>query len=213
MPLAYIDTVDITDDGRLVVSGNMSSTGIEVSLTEYIYIVPPADGIWEYDLNVQVVNPLGLQVLVPFAIEAPWTGDKKAHGARVYHRDGSTPVESTTQLKAVKVDSYTTKQHNLVWLRAAHYDTKTDNLIIDLEYSGGCNPHRFSLEWDGSQLESSPPQYVLNLVDLTAEDPCEAIIPEQVRFDMDAPGISFERPSTLRVRTPGGGPELRIKLG
>ena len=212
MGTAYIDHIDIASDGRVVVTGSLSRTGLRASLSEYYYLLPPADGIWEYELSVVAESPNGAAVLVPFSVEAPWTGDSKANGARVYQASTSGPAKATTQLKAKKVEQLTTVQVNAVYLEGASYDNARQNLIVDLSYGGGCFAHTFELEWDGAVLKSNPPHYLLNLVDTSPIDPCEAYISTQLRFDLSVPGIQIQSPSIVEIRTPSGGQTLRVQI-
>ena len=212
MPLVYVDRIDITPRETVVVTGHLASTGLSVSLSEYVYTDPPEDGVWEFDLTVKVENPIVLPMLVPFVAEAAWGGGEDSNGARVYVKDGTVPPLSITQRKASVVEAYNTTQHNYVMLRGAGYCSESEQITVDLAYSGGCFKHRFDLEWDGSLLKSNPPQYLLNLVDASEEDPCEAILSERVVFDVDVPGMTLRKPSTVLIRTPGGGHELRVDV-
>lgn len=50
-------------------------------------------------------------------------------------------------------------------------------LTVDFEYSGGCvQNHRFDLVWDGTLLESFPPQVNLQLHHDSRGDLCKALI-------------------------------------
>ena len=208
MAMAYIEHIDITSDGRVVVTGSFSRTGLRALLSEYYYTLPPADGVWEYELSVVADSPNGAAVLVPFSVEAPWIGDSNANGVRVYQTRTSGPAKATTQLKAKKVEQLTTVQANAVYLEGASYDNARQNLIVDLSYGGGCFVHTFELQWDGALLESDPPRYLFNLVDTSPEDKCEAYLSTQLRFDINVPGIQIQSPSIVVIRTPSGGQTL-----
>lgn len=156
-----------------------------------IYTKEPEDGIWGYTLEVIPSSVFGATVMMPFTVEAPWTGDIQANGVRVTQPTLS-PNEADyeiVQLKIKKVDDFTTLQANLMLLQGAIFDPSTNQLVVDINYGGGCFPHLFSLEWDGLTLESFPPQYNFNLVDLSDYDPCKAILPAQLRFDIDVPFV------------------------
>jgi hypothetical protein len=49
-------------------------------------------------------------------------------------------------------------------------------------------------------------------VDLSPQDPCEAMISQQLRFDIVVPDVRFARPSTLLISTPTGGQQVRVPL-
>ncbi len=210
---AFIDQIDITTDGKVRVSGQLSQTNLTASLNEQIYINEPEDGIWGYTLEVIPKSAWGAEILVPFSVDAPWFGNNNSNGVRVYQKS-ITPGKGleTLQLKAKKVKSFTTEQVNQVFLKGAQYNTTYKQLIIDLVYSGGCFPHSFALEWDGATLESFPPQYNFNLIDLSEYDPCKGLIPVQLRFDIDTPGVQLELPSTINLGTAGFGASIRVKL-
>jgi hypothetical protein len=62
--------------------------------------------------------------------------------------------------------------------------TKDDKLTVTVQYTGGCERHDFDLRWDGSYLESFPPQVLMRLVHNSNSDPCEALPTEELKFDM-----------------------------
>ncbi len=211
---AYIQQIDITADGRVVVSGQLSRTNLSVQLSEHIYVKEPEDGIWEYTLEIVPTSVFGADMMVPFSVEAPWTGNENANGVKIT-QPTLDPKESdyeTIQLKVKKVNSFTTKQANFTNLRGAAFNQKANQLIVDVNYSGGCFPHLFSLEWDGHLIKSFPPQYNFNLVDLSDYDPCKAIRPAQLRFDIDTPDIQIERPSVINLGAAGAGRQIKINI-
>ena len=210
MSRAYIDQVDLTDNGKVVVSGHLAHPGLVASLNQRVYVTPPADGVFEYDLVVSAVgqgpSPM---ILVPFSAEAAAPGGE-ANGVRIIQQPaGGGELITTTLLQVRRVDTYTDANSNHVLLEGAV--VHQGMLVLRLVYGGGCRSHTFSVEWDGLTLESNPPQYVLNVVDSGPYDPCKGLIPTELRIDLDVPGIDFDRPSTLVVRTPSGG-ELRVAL-
>lgn len=211
---AYIQQIDITTDGKVVVSGQLSRTNLNVNLNEHIYTKAPKDGIWGYTLEVIPTSIFGADMMVPFSVEAPWTGNENANGVRVTQPtlDPDEPDYQTVQLKVKKVENFTTEQANLIRLKGATFDKLTNQLVIDINYSGGCFPHLFSLEWDGLSLESFPPQYNFNIVDLSEYDPCKALQSAQLRFDIDTPGIQLDRPSVINLGIAGSGRQIQVDI-
>ncbi len=211
---AYIQQIDFTTDGKVLVTGQLSRTNLEVNLNELIYIMEPEDGIWGYTLEVIPTSVFGADMLVPFSVEAPWTGNNNANGVRITQPtlNSNEPDYETVQLKAKKVDSFKTEQANFMSLRGAIFDKTSNQLVIDIKYGGGCFPHLFSLEWDGLTLESFPPQYNFQVVDLSEYDPCKAIIPAQLRFDIDTNDVQLERPSIINLTTVRGNGQIKIEL-
>ncbi len=152
--------------------------------------------------------------MFPFVVEAPWTGNDEANGARITQstlQPEQTDYE-TVQLKVKKVTNFTKEQANFTILKGVSFDKSVNQLIIDINYGGGCFPHLFSLEWDGISLESFPPQYNFNLVDLSEYDPCKAILPAQLRFDIDTPNIQLDRPATINLVTVGSNRQIKIEI-
>ncbi|MCM4155992.1 hypothetical protein [Gramella sp. AN32] len=211
---AYIQLIDITTDGRVVVSGQLSRTNLIVKLHEHIYTKEPEDGIWGYTLEVIPTSVFGADMMVPFTVEALWTGNESTNGIRIT-QPTLPPDESeyeTVQMKVKKVENFIKEQANFLILKGASFDKTTNQLIIYISYGGGCFPHLFSLEWDGLLLESFPPQYNFNLVDLSEYDPCKAILPAQLRFDIDTPDTQLDKPSKINLGTVRNNRQIQIDL-
>jgi hypothetical protein len=70
-------------------------------------------------------------------------------------------------------------------------------LVIDLQYSGGCRTHRFGIFTDGLEGLSIPPFIKLFLVHDADGDACEAALTRRLRVDLEPldpvlrPGIEF----------------------
>jgi hypothetical protein len=88
------------------------------------------------------------------------------------------------------------------------YVTDDDILVIDVTYSGGCVDHGFVLVWNGSYMESYPPQINLFLFHDFNDDPCDGIVNDTLyyNFDFDAPlyvhirnGQSYAEEDTITV--------------
>ncbi|MDW7693113.1 hypothetical protein R9C00_09705 [Flammeovirgaceae bacterium SG7u.111] len=211
---AYIQHIDITTDGRVVITGQLSRTNLEVRLNEHIYIKEPEDGIWGYTLEVIPISVFGADMMMPFVIDAPWTGNAEANGVRITQPtlEPDQADYETIQLKVKKVESFTAEQSNFLIIKGASFDEPSKQLVVDINYGGGCFSHLFSLEWDGLSLESFPPQYNFNLVDLSENDPCRAILPAQLRFDIDTPEVQLDRPSIINLGSVRGNGQIKIEL-
>ncbi|TYP99234.1 hypothetical protein C7447_102556 [Tenacibaculum adriaticum] len=211
---AYIQQIDITTNSKVVVTGQLSRTNLEVRLNEHIYVKEPKDGIWGYTLEVIPTSVFGADIMIPFVIQAPWTGNEGANGVRITQptlQPDQTDYE-TIQLKVKKVDNFTKEQSNFIIIKGGSFDKSTNQIIIDINYEGGCFPHLFSLEWNGISLESFPPQYNFILVDLSEYDSCKAILPAQLRFDIDTPNIQLDRPSTINLGTVNSNRQIKIDI-
>lgn len=211
---AYIQSIDLTKDGRVKVIGNLPSTNLDVKLIERYYNVEPEDGFWGYDLEVLSTSHFGAQMLIPFIVEAPWTGNENASGLRIEQPalSQNDSDHETVLMKVRKVGEFTTKQNNHVMLKGAFFDKSTKQLIIDLSYSGGCFTHVFSLEWDGTLMKSEPPQYGLRIIDKSEYDPCKAIKQVQLRIDLDTPDFQLKKPSILVLSSLSGSRQLNLDV-
>jgi hypothetical protein len=211
---AYIQQIDITTDGKVVVSGQLSRTNLKVQLSEHIYIKDPKDGIWGYTLEVIPTSVYGTDELVPFSIEATWTGNEISNGVRITQPslNSNEPDYETIQLKVKKTDNNTTEQNNFTIINGCSYNKSNNQIVIDVQYGGGCFPHLFSLEWDGTSLESFPPQYNFNLIDLSDYDPCKAIVNVQLRFDIETPEVQLDRPSIINLGTISSRRQIQIEI-
>ncbi len=75
------------------------------------------------------------------------------------------------------------------------YDASIDDnqqLLIDVGYSGGCEPHYWTLCWDEMFMESDPVQANLELFHDSSGDMCEAYINDTLSFDLDELRDAYE---------------------
>ena len=200
----YVTEIDLTKNDTVKVSGFTSATNIAAGLHERVYVMPPADGIWEYDLSETVTGTIGGSMMVPFVLERPWTGNDGARGVRVHNPSpgGAGPATSTVHFVVTKVDDYTNDTEVPLVLRAAR--VTADHLFIEASYGGGCFEHDFTLEWHGRVGESEPPYYELNLVDTSRYDPCRGLPTVHLRFDVSTPVLDIPENARVAIRTPGG---------
>lgn len=80
-------------------------------------------------------------------------------------------------------------------------------LYINVSYSGGCENHEFDLTWDGSVLESLPPQLPLRLHHDSNGDQCEAWLTRTISFSVDGLELAGYNEVILRVIDTEGGVE------
>ncbi|MDE0449201.1 MAG: hypothetical protein OXH96_21240 [Spirochaetaceae bacterium] len=77
-----------------------------------------------------------------------------------------------------------TRQTDAFQLNAAAVDG--DVLAIEVSYAGGCRNHEFLLRASRSfQVVSGSVRLEIALIHNANEDPCEAFLTEQFRFDLD----------------------------
>ena len=211
---AYVQKIDISNDGKVSVTGYLSRTNLSVKLIEKHYVTPPADGIWEYDLEVLPTCHVGGEMIVPFSVEAPWIGDENANGVRIKQPSLmiGEPDREFVLLKGKIVKNFTKEQNNHINIQGGYYDKENEQLVVDVQYSGGCFAHNFALEWDGKTYKSYPPQYIFNLVDLSDYDPCKGIINTQLRFDINTNDFQLEFPSYINLGTINSDTVVKIEL-
>lgn len=80
------------------------------------------------------------------------------------------------------------------------YDEVTDSVIIDVQYSGGCREHQFSLDLRSTSKNSdSDAKYYFHLNhNLGSDDPCEKLLHQRLTFPMNEVVM---RPSRVYVST------------
>ncbi len=86
--------------------------------------------------------------------------------------------------------------------------------VIELQvrYGGGCKEHRFELQMGGC-LESMPVQCAAQLVDLTKDDFCEAIVGDTLRFSLADYGLDNDYYSGASIRIQGdNGSSFSLRL-
>lgn len=59
-----------------------------------------------------------------------------------------------------------------------------DELVIDLQFGGGCRPHLFGIYTDGNVGLSNPPFVMLYLLHEANGDLCEALLSRRLRVDL-----------------------------
>lgn len=68
------------------VLGSVPTSGwTDPSLSEYIYVQPPPDGIWDFDFTAQPPEGIVLQAFMRIIVEHTWHGDVDAlKGVRIH---------------------------------------------------------------------------------------------------------------------------------
>ena len=59
-----------------------------------------------------------------------------------------------------------------------------DTLHAIVQYSGGCGTHTFDIETTGALLKSLPPKQPIRIVHRSDNDPCRALIIEEIKFNI-----------------------------
>lgn len=191
--MLYIIDADLKkDNGKLTldVMGYASTPGwTEINLSMTQYLVPPQDGIQELIINGKPPFGFQPQMTVPFAVSTPLEEPDWLLGVRVVDMNG---VNSRTLGKAVLKKDPAGDD----WLYIMGAALQGDKLYVEAKYGGGCNPHKFQINWDGTVIKTNPPSIVLDLSHNSLGDPCKAIIPVQLQFDLS---VILDSPESYRV--------------
>lgn len=179
-------------------SGLVSSGGwTNGRLIPFVYIVPPADGIYEFDFVAETPTGMVIQMITPIVSE-PFVWEdypQDLKGVRIYASTNSVEKRLSNDEKSAVTSLSNALQkvtpeelqealngndpymieNVLVW---------ENSLEIRVRYSGGCREHSFELLWDGTERESFPVQIPLFLVHDNNNDPCRAIVSETLEFDL-----------------------------
>ena len=59
-----------------------------------------------------------------------------------------------------------------------------DTLIATVQYSGGCGIHEFEIEKVGFLMKSLPPKQPIKITHRSDNDPCRALIREELKFNV-----------------------------
>ena len=78
-----------------------------------------------------------------------------------------------------------------------------DCLHLKLQYGGGCKEHEFKLLWDGSWMESMPPQVALTLSHESNDDHCRSMLNSKESFDIKELRYSGLGQVILNIQLPG----------
>lgn len=188
-----------TNPPTLVINakGNVNSGGWKNGqLVPYIYITPPADGIYEFDFLAEAPSGPSTSAIEEIKTQYSWNdfpADLK--GVKVYSssnylvaltedgkqgrnssKSGSFDVVSEDELAKLKKESHPFFITNAFILE--------NDLIVSVEHSGGCKEHNFRLVWDGSVIKTMPPKYNLTIIHDNNGDHCKAIIRDELQFDL-----------------------------
>ena len=83
-------------------------------------------------------------------------------------------VEIDPTYKNVKTDSFTLLESNL----------EGDNLILLVQFGGGCKEHKWKLKTNGAYAKSFPPQITMNLEHNANGDMCRALLRDTLEFNI-----------------------------
>jgi hypothetical protein len=122
----------------------------------------------------------------------------------------ATPIEIHTECS-----TYGLFQMEMDPVSIQKIEISGDLMTITVEYAGGCADHSFALHACSGFLESWPPQSEIMMVHEDPDDPCDAVVTEDLVFDLvplkDTYRASQGRSRTLKLNVfeSGGPPHYR----
>ncbi len=84
--------------------------------------------------------------------------------------------------KSVSASEKDSPVNDPFFLRGARIEG--DLLLIDVQYAGGCENHKFTLAWPEIIVAIYPPEFGLKLYHDSNDDMCEALISETLEFPL-----------------------------
>ena len=90
-------------------------------------------------------------------------------------KEAISVVEMDPTYKNIKTDSFTLLESSL----------EGDNLILLVQYGGGCREHEWKLKTNGAYAKSLPPQITLNLEHNANSDMCRALVTDTLEFNLE----------------------------
>lgn len=177
--------------------GKVSSGGwTNGQLIPFVYIMPPLDGIYEFDFIADEPTDISTDVISEITSKVFMWDDfpVELKGVKVYASENSITAlikeennENLVSLTGSPFNKVTPEAlEELKGKNDMYFITNAfiweDVLNVSVQYSGGCKKHDFQLVWDGTEMESFPPQIQLFLIHNNNEDTCKAIVREELQF-------------------------------
>jgi len=206
-PVSTVELVDIAplkvDRKRATLSalGTVSSAGwSDPQLSPHVYVMPPADGIWGVEFVARPPDGPAASVVTDIAASMSLSSLEGIAGFRIHARDSSLTIQipELHEGESEVGDAF----------RVTDARFEADQLVIDVEYSGGCRDHYFHVQWSGAMMKSNPPQTSFFLVHEANGDLCRTLVRETLRVDMlDLPPLILHLSNGLDWKT-----SLRYRL-
>jgi hypothetical protein len=87
-----------------------------------------------------------------------------------------------------------------------------NELILDVEYGGGCKDHVFELYANPSIEKSNPPKRSIQIIHENNNDMCRAIVHKTIRFQIDELAYNQEKGSKIKLNLAGWDAEIPFTL-
>lgn len=184
----------------LTALGRVSTLGwSNARLVPHVYIQAPPDGIWGYDFVAERPSGLAAMAIGTVTAATSMTAIDGVSGVRIHAAredyvlrvpeviEGSPPEGDEVSVQSCKIEG--------------------DQLVLEVQTRGDAKNHRFRLLWNGTFLESNPPQAHFRLVHNALGDKTETTSQATLRFDLiDLPRVvmhlsnAFGWSETIRYR-------------
>jgi hypothetical protein len=185
-----IANVDLKRDGSgfildvTAIANSRPWTNVKLEKTHHI--APPEDGIQEFTLVGDPPRGIELPAVQSFDLTEQIT-DTWLRGVVIKNATGGNTrrLLMATKNQPAIGDTYCSVSHAVV---------AGDKLLMQVTYGGGCARHDFQLDWNGVIRESFPPGVTLTLTHNGHNDPCKALLTEELEFDLSVvEGLPQER--------------------
>jgi hypothetical protein len=175
-------------------------TNVNLAAVEYIH--PPEDGLQDIILSATAPSGPATTVIETFELSIPLNAAAWFLGVRIKNAAG----DENWELRNPTLNHAPIGNNGFAMELA---EIREDKLAIHVRYGGGCRQHSFQLNWDGSIMESFPPQVILELSHNNHGDNCMALLSDTLQFDLSTlEGFPAET-TDLIISFPGGGTTIR----
>jgi hypothetical protein len=87
-----------------------------------------------------------------------------------------------------------------------------NELIIDVEYGGGCSDHIFELFANSSIAKSDPPKRSIQIMHEDNDDKCKALVYKTIRFQISELAYTQQVGSKIKLQLSGWDEEIPFTL-
>jgi len=163
----------------ILATGEVPTTGwSDGTLVKYEYFIFPLDGIQEYDFVANPPSGGSGQVISRIPGIAVQDKPPELRGIKVYGSQNEMTVRFISRIEVTEVPS----SGDHIGVESAAI--VNDQLVMVVNYGGGCRDHTFEVLWDGVYQESLPPQVEMRFFHNANGDTCRRAFRETFVFDL-----------------------------
>jgi hypothetical protein len=144
-------------------------------LTPWFYIIPPRDGIYDYDFVAEEAGP-GTDVLTDIEVSQVIPMPESFRGIRIHASNNSKMLRRLVRTAMIP--------NGTDPMNVGEARIEKDKLIVPISYGGGHQVHEFEAYWDGSYPKSNPPQAEIILHHNAHNDHAMALFHQELEFDL-----------------------------